>query len=778
MKRDTAIMTHCRVVALIVFLAAQGFAATWYVDRDNTAGPWDGQSWNTAFATIQEGIDAAYGVGGGEVWVKQGLYNERRENETGSVLMYSGVDLCGGFVGTELQRIDRIAGIYSTIDGRYARLGSAAYHVVVGADNATLDSFVITGGNANGGETSEDHKKRGGGMYNENASPTVVNCAFYTNSAETLGGGMFNFGSSPSLAGCTLSYNSSEWSGGGMANLDSSPTLNQCGFGSNWAERHGAGMYNEDTSSPSLTWCLFTDNSAGYHGGGMHNQSIASSPSVVRCAFIGNSANRTSGFGGGMCNGGAPTVTESVFSENSAEYGGGMRNSGPGSPVITRCVFVRNSAKEKGGGMSTGECSTTVSKCRFSGNWAGIEGGGVHNEGDGIAPFPVYVNCLIDRNSADSGGGMSNNTASPTVKCCTFARNGASEGSGMFSSWQSFPSVSNSILWNGGREEIEDSLGSLSLVTYSDLRGGLEGTGNIDVDPRFVDSAAGNFQLRVDSPCIDTGTNIEIPGDDINDDYRPYNWVADMGADEYDPATSDTEADGIPDAEDPDDDNDGIEDEFDIAPYDAAPEISPAIPALEIDEDAQGSFDLTAYETDQEDTGGALLWSISDVDEALFTASINQTTDVLTLTPVPDVNGSDVVGLTLVDSRGQTDFQDVTVTVTPVNDPPVCSTVGPLSFAEDSSLSVLDLDDYVSDVDNTDGEQTWTYSDNANILVSIDIGTHIATLSGKKDWFGQTQVVFRATDPGGLYAETTATLNVGPVNDPAILLSNTTCPVR
>ena len=54
--------------------AGRAFAhtAVWYVDVENTAGPWDGTSWGTAFQTIREGVDAAQGDGGGEVSVAEG----------------------------------------------------------------------------------------------------------------------------------------------------------------------------------------------------------------------------------------------------------------------------------------------------------------------------------------------------------------------------------------------------------------------------------------------------------------------------------------------------------------------------------------------------------------------------------------------------------------------------------------------------------------------------------------------------------------------------------
>ena len=50
---------------IAVFLSLNHAAGMWYVDKDNTAGPWDGLTWNSAFITVQEGVDAAFNDGGG-----------------------------------------------------------------------------------------------------------------------------------------------------------------------------------------------------------------------------------------------------------------------------------------------------------------------------------------------------------------------------------------------------------------------------------------------------------------------------------------------------------------------------------------------------------------------------------------------------------------------------------------------------------------------------------------------------------------------------------------
>ena len=60
-----------------------------------------------------------------------------------------------------------------------------SYHVVTssGLDNtAVLDGLTITGGKADGGGWNDEN---GAGMYNEYSNPTIINCTFSDNSAES-----------------------------------------------------------------------------------------------------------------------------------------------------------------------------------------------------------------------------------------------------------------------------------------------------------------------------------------------------------------------------------------------------------------------------------------------------------------------------------------------------------------------------------------------------------------------------------------------------------------
>ena len=73
----------------------------------------------------------------------------------------------------------------------------------------------------------------------------------------------------------------------------------------------------------------------------------------------------------------------------------------------------------------------------------------------------------------------------------------------------------------------------------------------------------------------------------------------------------------------------------------------------------------------------------------------------------------------------------------------------------------------MSDVDNTDAEMTWTYSGNVELIVSIV--NRVATITTPNaDWYGSETITFRATDPGGLWDEDSATFTVTAVNDPPV----------
>ena len=69
-------------------------------------------------------------------------------------------------------------------------------------------------------------------------------------------------------------------------------------------------------------------------------------------------------------------------------------------------------------------------------------------------------------------------------------------------------------------------------ISYSNIEGGYEGVGNIDLNPLFNDAENDDYSLQSEAPCIDTGT-ADLDGDGIDDIIDYYGLAPDMGAYEY-----------------------------------------------------------------------------------------------------------------------------------------------------------------------------------------------------------------------------------------------------
>ena len=107
----------------------------------------------------------------------------------------------------------------------------------------------------------------------------------------------------------------------------------------------------------------------------------------------------------------------------------------------------------------------------------------------------------------------------------------AGRGGGLYCSGAS-PTVQNSILWSNRLPEIETEGETDLSITYSDIKGGWPGEGNIDENPLFI--GLYDYHLRPESPCVDAGTDGGVYRD-IDGQTRPSGSGFDMGADEIRP---------------------------------------------------------------------------------------------------------------------------------------------------------------------------------------------------------------------------------------------------
>ncbi len=120
-----------------------------------------------------------------------------------------------------------------------------------------------------------------------------------------------------------------------------------------------------------------------------------------------------------------------------------------------------------------------------------------------------------------------------------------------------------------------------------------------------------------------------------------------------------------------------------------------------------------------------------------------------------------------------TDTDDFVVTVTPINDAPVVSdTIPNVEMYEDmpdTADPLINLDNFVSDVDNTNDELTWTaYSDNGNVTAVINPDNTISYIL-TQDFYGHATITYEACDPDGLCDSSDSFITVLPVNDAPIV---------
>ncbi len=480
-----------------------------YVSAVTGDDSFDGRAWDSAKRTLQAGLAEAQSDQC-DVWVAAGTY---KPNEGLSDLTYDvrettfqllgGVAVYGGFLGDELHFNERdfvanptvLSGDIGEVDLREDNV----FHVVTGADNAIIDGFIITDGNAAG--TGIEDSDNGGGMINVGCSPQVNNCVFENNYSWQDGAGIYNRYASPTITNCTFVDNTADDDGGAMGNTTGgAPTVIDCHFENNWAAEDGGAMSNRDTA-PTISGCTFVHNWSGNDGGAVCNRR---SPSIIdNCTFENNFATDDSG-------------AVNNYASNS---------------ILNRCTFLNNKANSDGGAMQNREASSPrLTNCILINNWARSDGGAIQSRENSSL---VVINAVFSKNAArDDGGALHNNDSALLLINSTLWKNTADDVGGAVANDASTITVTNSILWGNTADESSNQIynydeTSLTEVTYSNVENGcivpdctsIE-LGNIDADPFFYDPLSGDFRLMLDSPCINAGRNDALPNDvtDLDED--------------------------------------------------------------------------------------------------------------------------------------------------------------------------------------------------------------------------------------------------------------------
>ncbi|MEN2269138.1 tandem-95 repeat protein [Vibrio diabolicus] len=177
------------------------------------------------------------------------------------------------------------------------------------------------------------------------------------------------------------------------------------------------------------------------------------------------------------------------------------------------------------------------------------------------------------------------------------------------------------------------------------------------------------------------------------------------------------------------------------------------------DEDTPVTIDVLPNDTDVD--GDTLSIQSASVPEAQGKVEIVD--GKLVFTPAENFHGDAEITYTVTDGS-LTDQATVNVTVNAVNDTPVVeSNIADQTLAEDFTPYTINLNTAFSDVDNVDGELSFSVSGNSNIQVAIVNG--IATFTPTADWNGSEALTFTATDPSGESVSQTVNFTVAPVAD-------------
>jgi len=351
---------------------------------------------------------------------------------------------------------------------------------------------------------------------------TIINGANNTNNCADLAG-------SSVLDGFTVTNcNHTKFYG-----LLSIGTVRNCLFVNNTTKGGTVGVF-----PVSVTNCIFKNNSGSTLSGAIYSQSGAGA-TIAGCHFEGNYANAY----GGACDmrSSQNIISNCVFINNRAKtYGGALffdfhnTNSLVVNCTITSNVVAGGTIEGFGGGIYS-EAGMAIKNCSLIGNIATNKGGGIYMGGWAIGTNTIIKNCLIARNSSvtNTAGGVYVYT-NCNIESCTIVSNYAKvAGGGVYIDGPGSGGTNNIIYFNTATSEANftNTAGNTGL-NYSCVIPEVGGAGNITNDPRLIDLAGGNYRLRVNSPCVNAGTNQSWMTNavDLDGIARIRYGIVDMGA--------------------------------------------------------------------------------------------------------------------------------------------------------------------------------------------------------------------------------------------------------
>lgn len=401
-------------------------------------------------------------------------------------------------------------GIDAAKDGDTVLVADGTYRGV-GNVNIDFKGKQITVKSQNGAEsTTVDCERkpdtRGFIFQNRETNDSVLDGITIINGIYEMGGGIFCDNASPTIKNCVIDRNQATadkyhaQGGGGIYCLDSAAVISGCTITNNIA-RYGAGVLFEG--------CLSKDDD------------LAEEPchdiSLINCVI---SHNMGSGI---FCFRTRPDIRDCTVSHNKGRgivYNYAVWANKP----IFNCVIEHNLA----GGVSITEyCTMFIEKSIIKNNTARW-GAGIYC---GITGSVYASYCVIAENVATYTGGGISSRGDATIEFCTITQNRAhGKGGGIYVRSEASFTLTNSIVWGNNAHISHDDafiqqflFANITVINCC-IKGRFEDIvvifqwdraniqKNIHEDPLFIDAAGGNYRVKPNSPAYAIGAHSILDG--------------------------------------------------------------------------------------------------------------------------------------------------------------------------------------------------------------------------------------------------------------------------
>lgn len=482
-------------------------AQTLYVKADAN-GANNGTSWTNAYTDLQNAIATAnYGT---QIWVAIGTYKPTQGTSRDTYFeLKNGVEIYGGFIGTEMQLSERdYIQNESILSGDIGVVGDSldnSYTIVysLGTDeNTILEGFTIRDGNADyeGGDVPTTHPSNSGaGVYlfgeNSDLRCQIKHCRFENNNSVYRGGGLFvstgdNQGiTRPIIFANSFIKNSAGTLGGGYYWIGGTYLQAELIIGDSLifyrnTANIGGGMHATSRLNDAETKirnCSFTENSSNSFGGALYFREGSFENIGLRVEGCNFEYNNSVNLGSGIfyetdyefTN---LTIKDSYFDHNGAASAVEV-NGYVDVPSSSRHITVENTtmswnAGQYGGALNIGvegEILIEVKSSTFQYNSAVFSGGAIYSpkldhilrvsnsyfEGNAATNatgggIHVQTNDVEITNSIFKGNigktGAGIRMINGSVTNCVFYENNAVQQGGGIRCQQ--PTIANCIFWN------------------------------------------------------------------------------------------------------------------------------------------------------------------------------------------------------------------------------------------------------------------------------------------------------------------------------------------